>query len=90
MLFAFMCMDKPDHQEVRLANREAHLAFLKESDVRVAGPLTNDDGSGMIGSLLVVELADRGAAEAWAAADPYAKAGLFDRVEIRAFRQVIG
>lgn len=90
MLYAFYCIDKPDHQEVRLANREAHVAFLKQSEVRLAGPLTTDDGSGMIGSLLVVELADRAAAEAWAAADPYAKAGLFERVEIRAFRQVIG
>lgn len=90
MLFSFVCIDKPDHQEVRLANREAHIAYLKQSDVKLAGPFTSDDGAGMTGSLLLVDLADRAAAEAWAAADPYAQAGLFDRVEIRAFRQVIG
>ena len=31
----------------------------------------------------------RAAAEDWAANDPYAKAGLFDSVEIRAWKQVI-
>jgi hypothetical protein len=40
------------------------------------------------GSLLVVDVADRAAAEALAAGDPYAEAGLFDSVTIRAFRQV--
>jgi uncharacterized protein YciI len=40
------------------------------------------------GSLLVVEAADRAAAEAFAAADPYAKAGLFESVVVRPFRAV--
>jgi len=36
-----------------------------------------------------VEAADRAAAEAFAQADPYARAGLFERVDILAWRQVL-
>jgi uncharacterized protein YciI len=44
----------------------------------------------MCGSLLILDVADRAAAEAWADGDPYAKAGLFETVEIHAWKQVIG
>jgi len=43
----------------------------------------------MCGSLLVYE-GEREGAEAWAAADPYAQAGLFQSVEIRAWKKVVG
>ena len=29
MLFAFFCIDKPDHLEVRKENRPAHIAYLE-------------------------------------------------------------
>lgn len=44
----------------------------------------------MCGSLLIMEAESRAEVEAWAAADPYAKAGLFQSVEIRAWKRVIG
>ena len=44
----------------------------------------------MTGSLIVLEVPDIAAARAWAEADPYAKAGLFDSVSIREWRKVIG
>jgi uncharacterized protein YciI len=47
-----------------------------------------DPAGNPCGSLLVVEAADRAEAEAFAAADPYAKAGLFESVAIRPFRTV--
>jgi uncharacterized protein YciI len=42
----------------------------------------------MVGSLLVMEFADKQAAEDFAANDPYAKAGLFQSVAITPFRKV--
>lgn len=42
----------------------------------------------MVGSLLVMEFADRKVAEGFAANDPYAKAGLFRSVTITPFRKV--
>jgi uncharacterized protein YciI len=40
--------------------------------------------------MLVIEAEDLAAAQAFAAADPYAKAGLFERVDVRAFRVTLG
>ena len=89
-MYVLICRDRPGALEVRKANRDAHLAYLAGTGiVRLAGPLLDDDGA-MVGSLLAVEAADRAAAEAFAAADPYAKAGLFAAVEIMAWRKVIG
>lgn len=92
MLFAATCIDKPGHQAVRLENRPAHLDFLKANAaaVKIAGPFVSDDGSAMLGSLLVIEAADRAAVEAILAADPYAHAGLFESVTVRAWRWAIG
>lgn len=91
MLFAITCVDKPDHAQVRAANRPDHLAFLKGQGDRVvlAGPTQTDDGDHMTGSLIVIEAPDRAAAEAFCAADPYTKAGLFDSVTVRRWKQVL-
>ncbi|MEM7003563.1 MAG: YciI family protein [Pseudomonadota bacterium] len=89
MLYVLICEDKPDSEPLRKATRDAHLAYLQDYDVRLAGPMLSDDGEHMIGSVLMVEVADRAGAEAFAASDPYNLAGLFANVTIRAFRQVI-
>jgi uncharacterized protein YciI len=90
MLYALVCTDRPGRLEVRKANREAHLAYLVETGVVTqAGPLLDPAGE-MAGSLVVIDVDTQDAAEAWAASDPYAKAGLFERVEIKAWRKVIG
>lgn len=91
MLFALMCLDKPNALEVRMGAREAHLAYVREriEQVKLAGPLLDDEG-GMAGSLLILDVADRAAAEAFNAADPYTLAGLWGSVEIRAFKASIG
>lgn len=90
MLFAIYCRDKKDYQQVRLDNRPAHVEYLKKfaGQHAVTGPLLTDDGQGMVGSLLVMEFADRTAAEDFARNDPYAKAGLFESVAITPFRKV--
>ena len=90
MRFALMCKDKTGHLEVRKANREAHLTYIKETGVvEMAGPLLDADGA-MVGSLIVLECDDLTAAQSWADADPYAKAGLFDQVTVSAWNKVIG
>ena len=90
MLFVLTCRDRPGHLEVRKANRAAHLDYLAEraAQIRLAGPLL-DPADAPAGSLIVIEVADRAAAEAFAAGDPYAKAGLFASVDIDPFRQVV-
>ena len=89
MLYAVICTDKPGHLDTRKANRDAHLAYLGETAVVHAGPFLNEAGE-MIGSLVVIEAEDRAGAQAWAANDPFAKAGLFEKVRIEAWKKVIG
>ena len=90
MLFAVICDDKPGGLELRKATRDAHLAYLRATGVvRQAGPFLDASGA-MVGSLVILEVEDRAAAEAWVAGDPYGAAGLFARVEIRPWNRVIG
>ena len=90
MLIAIICVDKPGALEVRKANRDAHLAHIRGAGVAIvqAGPFLDADGA-MCGSLLIYE-GDREEAKAWAAADPYAAAGLFQSVDIRPWKKVVG
>jgi len=91
MLFCLTCTDKPNALETRLANRDAHLKYWGDSGrLKIAGPFTSDDGALMNGSLIVIEAEDRAEAERLAASDPYETAGLFERVEIRAWKWVLG
>ena len=91
MLFAIYCADKPDHAEVRAANRGAHLEYLGQHKDKavMAGPTLTEDGAGMNGSLLIMDFDDLAAAKDFAANDPYAKAGLFANVEIKPWKKVL-
>ncbi|MFT4794693.1 MAG: hypothetical protein ACJAVR_001183 [Paracoccaceae bacterium] len=85
-----ICRDKPGHLETRKANRDAHLAYIAKTGLATfGGPMMEDDGT-MCGSILMLTTEDHAEAEAWAANDPYALAGLFDSVEIRGFKHVVG
>ncbi|MFN4157131.1 MAG: YciI family protein [Gemmobacter sp.] len=90
MRVALICTDHPGALQTRLDNRAAHLAHIEASGVvEMAGPFLDDAGA-MCGSLIVLEVPDMTAARAWAEADPYARAGLFARVELREWKKVIG
>jgi uncharacterized protein len=87
MLFVCYCTDKPNHLDMRTSVRPDHLVHLNGlgSKLKAAGPFLDDAGN-MMGSLVILEAENRAEAEQIAAADPYAKAGLFASVEIRAWR----
>lgn len=90
MLIALIARDKACALETRKANRNAHLAYIEATGVvEQAGPLL-DGADQMIGSLVVLNVADMAAAQDWADNDPYAKAGLFDSVELIPWKRVIG
>lgn len=94
-LFVLSCIDRPGALELRLKTREDHLAYMRSymeahpGAVRLGGPFL-DAGGDMAGSLIVLDVADLAAAEAFSAADPYVRAGLFERVEIRPWRATLG
>jgi len=90
MRVALICHDKAGALQVRLDNRAAHLAHIAASGVvEMAGPFLNADGQ-MTGSLIVLDVPTLRDAEAWAAADPYAAAGLFQSVLLTEWKKVIG
>lgn len=89
-VFAIHCIDKPLQRDLRAATRADHLAYLESviDQVVLAGPLLDDEGV-PIGSMLLMDFPDRRAAVAFAADDPYARAGLFASVAVTAWRQVL-
>jgi uncharacterized protein len=84
MLYALLCQDKPDHLQLRVDTRPQHLEFLSGlgDRLKLAGPFLGPDGKPN-GSLVIIEAGDLAEAEAIAARDPYAKAGLFGKVDVR-------
>ena len=89
MLYAVICRDKPGHLQTRLDTRAAHLAYIEATGiVRMAGPFL--ENGQMCGTLAVLDTDSLAAAEAWAAADPYAVAGLFASVTVTEWKKVIG
>jgi uncharacterized protein len=90
MRVALICEDKPGALQVRLDNRAAHLAYISDTGiVDLAGPFLNADGQ-MTGSLVVLNVDSMAQAKAWAADDPYAKAGLFAQVTLQEWKRVVG
>jgi len=90
MLFLIHCTQKPDGQAIRDAHYDAHRAYLQASevDIKLAGPMVADDGVARIGSVFIVDVPDRAAAEAFSAGDPFSRHGLFERVLITRFLDI--
>ncbi len=86
-LFVIEAYDKPASQTLRDASRPPHAAYLESERQRLvnAGSILDDQGLA-IGSLLIVSAGNLAEAEAFAANDPFAKAGLFASSTVRPFR----
>lgn len=88
MKFVIIGYDSPQGEAKRKIHRAAHLAHLEPLDsqgrVILAGPLTDKTGS-----LLVLEFETQEEAEDFARRDPYMIHGIFERVEIHPFLQVL-
>jgi uncharacterized protein YciI len=98
MLYAIVATDVANSLENRLAARPDHLERLKalqsEGRIVLAGPNpavdSNDPGAaGFTGSLIVAEFESLAAAQTWADADPYIKAGVYASVVVKPFKQVL-
>ncbi|WP_245440836.1 YciI family protein [Mesorhizobium sanjuanii] len=92
MLFAIHALDGDNGLQRRLASQDAHKAHLTTAatygvTLIMSGPLVEDDGATMKGSLLIVDADGRAAVEAFNGADPYRKAGVWGSVTITAFQK---
>lgn len=91
MMYVIYCLDKPEHSETRMQFREKHREWLNTHVDRIigSGPLLNDEGTGVLGSMIIIEAESRLLAQEFAAADPYSKAGLFASVTITRWQKVL-
>ncbi len=98
MWYAIEGYDAPDSLSARQAARADHLARLSAlhdaARLLLAGPCpaidANDPGpAGFSGSIVVAQFESLEAARAWAEADPYVAAGVYQRVDVRPFRPVL-
>ncbi|MBA2485106.1 MAG: hypothetical protein H0V35_03235 [Nitrospira sp.] len=88
MKFVLLGFDGPDGQAKRKIHRPAHLAGLeflcRDGRVILAGPFGDQAGS-----LIIIEAGSLEEAERIAQEDPYAVHGIFERVEVHPFQQVL-
>jgi uncharacterized protein YciI len=87
MHYVVHCLDHDGAVQTRLANYDAHKAYLAAATVKtvISGPLLADDEQTMIGSCFVLEAASLAEVEAFNRNDPFAKVGLWQTVSIRPF-----
>jgi uncharacterized protein YciI len=89
MPFIIETWDKPGHASLRIQERDVHLAYLEANKTLLlaCGAKLQDDGSNAGGGLYVVNLDTREEVERFIAKDPFALAGLFERVTITRWRK---
>jgi uncharacterized protein YciI len=98
MWYAIISEDVKDSLAGRTVARPKHLERLQElaskGRLLIAGPHpavdAEDPGAaGFTGSLVVAEFDSLQDAQAWADADPYIEAGVYQRVVVKPFKRVL-
>lgn len=98
LFYAIISQDIPNSLPLRKEARPAHVARLvalkEEGRLLIAGPHPAIDSAdpgeaGFTGSLVVAEFESLEAAQAWADADPYVAAGIYEKVVVKPFNKVL-
>ena len=98
MLYAIISQDTANSLEKRKSVRDLHIARLHElkdqGRLIIAGPHpavdSPDSGdAGFTGSLIIAEFESLQSAQAWADADPYVSANVYEKVVVKPFKQVL-
>ncbi|NJD24734.1 MAG: YciI family protein [Betaproteobacteria bacterium] len=98
MFYMIIGEDRAGTLNQRMAARPAHVERLKalqeEGRLLLAGPCPAIDSpdpgpAGFTGSLIIAEFASLEAAQAWAGADPYVAAGVYEKVTVKPFKKVL-
>ncbi|WP_341501364.1 YciI family protein [Gallaecimonas sp. GXIMD4217] len=98
MWYMIVSQDVDNSLPLRARARPAHLARLEalqnQGRLLLAGPLPaidseNPGDAGFTGSLVVAEFPSLEEAQAWADADPYVAAGVYESVLVKPFKKVL-
>jgi uncharacterized protein YciI len=92
MLVSIYCKDAPGGAEHRQGKMVEHLEHIEEIEerIKVAGPVMGPDGEGPVASLLIFDVGSLDEATAMLHADPYYQAGVWQEINIREFKGVVG
>jgi uncharacterized protein YciI len=98
MFYVIIGEDRAGTLDQRMAARPDHVARLQalqaEGRLLLAGPCPAIDSpdpgpAGFSGSIIIAEFASLEAAKAWADADPYVAAGVYEKVTVKPFKKVL-
>jgi uncharacterized protein len=95
MLFVVHALDKKDILPTRAKHYRAHRIHLDRAedhavDVVTAGTLVADDGETPVGSIFVIDAADRALVDAFTHSDPYHVNGVWERISIHRYNKKRG
>lgn len=92
MLFVRVCYDAPGSWDLRKKHRAERTVFLDSGRIQIvsAGPLcAGDDSDVYIGTFMLIEAPSREDVVAFHEADPFTKAGIYERVFITRYIEKI-
>lgn len=89
MLYMVYGVDGQDADRIRAEQRESHFAYLAENEniLVLGGATLADESDARTGSLLVINVPSRADADAFAAGEPFNKAGLFSSYTVSRMRR---
>jgi uncharacterized protein YciI len=89
MLWAVIATDKPNSAELRKQHLEGHKQYLAKHTGKIffSGPLQTDDAGTALGSLWILQVADRAGAEEFVKNEVFVNAGVFESIIYRRMRQ---
>ncbi|MDA0238974.1 MAG: YciI family protein [Proteobacteria bacterium] len=89
MLYMIYGVDSPDAGDRRAETREAHFAYLDDHEDKLVlgGATLADDDVTRTGSVLIINVPNRAAADAFSANEPFRKAGVFQSVTVTKMRR---
>jgi hypothetical protein len=90
MKFALQCILAKDSNDKRIALRTEHLRYIEahKEQIFCGGPTLDESGNPEM-MLIILDVPDLTSIEAFINAEPYNRSGVFERVIIRQWRQVL-
>jgi uncharacterized protein YciI len=91
MLFVVLCIDGPNAAKLReeLGDEPRQYLIDKQKSIKIAGPFLGDTGQS-IGGLAIIHGETEDDVRALIESHPLVSAGAFSRVELYAWKQLIG
>lgn len=90
MRFAIQCTLAEDSSKKRISLRIEHLRYIEANKEQIfcGGPTVDANGNPEM-MLIILDAPDLLSAEAFIQAEPYNRSGVFERVTVRLWRQVL-